>query len=132
MLRFAALQRPQHAASKLPCLVLSSAIIVSPQYLSRSSLHRLAGLPCRLFLSLWSPSGDMRGPSIFLEAVNRPSPGPFRFSHSVHYIHDFCPLSLTQMLALLYLYVMLSILLSILLCAACYGSIDALDSVKVP
>ena len=33
----------------LPCAVLCH--IVSLQYLSRSSLHRLAGLPCRLFLS---------------------------------------------------------------------------------
>ena len=33
----------------LSCAVLCH--IVSLQYLSRSSLHRLAGLPCRLFLS---------------------------------------------------------------------------------
>ena len=33
----------------LSCAVLYH--IVSLQYLSRSSLHRLAGLPCRLFLS---------------------------------------------------------------------------------
>ena len=33
----------------LPCAVVCQ--IVSLQYLSRSSLHRLAGLPCRLFLS---------------------------------------------------------------------------------
>ena len=32
----------------LSCAVLGQ--IVSLQYLSRSSLHRLAGLPCRLFL----------------------------------------------------------------------------------
>ena len=46
-------RRPQHAVSKLSCIVRSFAIchIVSLQYLSRSSLHRLAGLPCRLFLS---------------------------------------------------------------------------------
>ena len=43
-------RRPQHAVSKLPCLVLSSDI-VSLQYSSRSSLHCLAGFPCRLFLS---------------------------------------------------------------------------------
>ena len=43
-------RRPQHAVSKLPyCAVLCH--IVSLQYLSRSSLHHLAGLPCRLFLS---------------------------------------------------------------------------------
>ena len=35
----------------LSCAVICH--IVSLQYLSRSSLHRLAGLPCRLFLSYW-------------------------------------------------------------------------------
>ena len=35
----------------LSCAVLCQ--IVSLQYLSRSSLHRLAGLPCRLFLSYY-------------------------------------------------------------------------------
>ena len=65
--------------------------IVSLQYLSRWSLHRLAGLPCRLFLSYG------------LQAVKRevhrsslgnwlPCPGPFHFSHSVDYIYEFCPL----------------------------------------
>ena len=34
----------------LSCAVLCN--VVSLQYLSRSSIHRLAGLPCRLFLSL--------------------------------------------------------------------------------
>ena len=41
------------SACRLP-ITLSRAFlchIVSLQYLSRSSLHRLAGLPCRLFLS---------------------------------------------------------------------------------
>ena len=74
----------------LSCAVLCH--IVSLQYLSRSSLHRLAGLPYRLFVSLWSPSGDTRGPSVVFEAVDTPCPGPFHFSHSVDYIYDFCPL----------------------------------------
>ena len=76
-------------------MTLSCAIpchVVSLQYLSRSSFHRLAGLPCRLFLSLWSPSGDARGPSVVSEAVDMPCPGPFNFSHSVDYIYEFCPL----------------------------------------
>ena len=38
-----------HPQMTLSCAVLCH--IVSLQYLSRSSLHRLAGLPCRLFLS---------------------------------------------------------------------------------
>ena len=73
----------------LSCAVLCH--IVSLQYLSRSSLHRMAGLPCRLFLS-WSQSGDARGPSVVFEAVDMPCPGPFHFSHSVDYIYEFCPL----------------------------------------
>ena len=52
----------------LSCAVLCQ--IVSLQYLSRSSHRRLAGLPCRLFLS-WSPSGDTRGPSVIFAAVER-------------------------------------------------------------
>ena len=47
-----------------------------------------------------------------------PSPGPFHFSHSVDYTYMTFVLSLTQMLVFLYLYVMLSILLSILVFAA--------------
>ena len=74
----------------LSCAVLCH--IASLQYLSRSSLRRLAGLPCRIFLSLWSPSGDTRGPSVVFETVDMSCPGPFHFSHSVHYIYDFCPL----------------------------------------
>ena len=86
-------RRPQHSVSKLTCLVLSSAISCrSGQYLSMSSLHRLAGLPCRIFLSLWSPSGDTRGPSVVLEADDLPCSGPFHFSHIADYIYDFCPL----------------------------------------
>ena len=42
--------------------------------------------------TLWSPSGDTRGPSVVFEVVDIPCPGPFRFSYSVDYIYDFCPL----------------------------------------
>ena len=112
----------------LSCAVLCH--IVSLQYLSRSSLHRLAGLPSRLFLSLWSPSCDARCPSVVFEAVNMPCPGPFHFSHSVDYIYELC-LSLTQMLVLLSLYAMLSILLSILVCAAASLFCACLVSVQV-
>ena len=69
--------------------------IVSLQYLSRSSLHHLAGLPCRLFLS-WSPSGDTWGPLVVFEAVDIPCPEPFHFPHIADYVYD-----LTQMLVLL-------------------------------
>ena len=68
----------------LLCAVLCQ--IVSLQYLSRSSLHRLAGLPCHLFLSLWSPSGDMQGTSVVFGAVDMPFPGPFRFFSHILYL----------------------------------------------
>ena len=74
----------------LSCAVLCH--IVSLQYLSRSSLHRLAGFPCRLFLSYGLQVVTPRGPSVVFEAVNMPCPGPFHFSHSVDYIYEFCPL----------------------------------------
>ena len=69
--------------------------------------------PLSSFLVIWSPSGGTRGPSVVFEAVDMPSPGPFHFSHS-HIISMTFVHSLTHMLVLLSLYVMLSILLSIL------------------
>ena len=86
--------------------------------------------PLTCFLVIWSPSGDARGPSVVFEAVDMPCPGPFNFSHSVDYIYEFV-LSLTQMLVLLSLYVMLSILLSILVCAAASLFCACLVSVQV-
>ena len=91
--------------------------ILSLQYLSRSSLHRLAGLPCRLFLSY--------GLQVVTREVHRSS-----FRRLICPVHDHFifltvliisitfVISLTQMLVFLSLYVMLSILLSILVCAA--------------
>ena len=73
----------------LYCAVLCH--IVSLQYLPKSSLYRLADLPCRIFLS-WSPSGDTRGPSVVFEAVDMAFPGPSHFYHSVDYIYECCPL----------------------------------------
>ena len=52
----------------------------------------LSWSPWSSFLVIWSPSGDARGPSVDFEAVNMPCPGPFHFSHSVDYIHQFSPL----------------------------------------
>ena len=72
----------------LSCAVLCQIVLL--QYLSRSSLHRLAGLPCRLFLS--------HGLQVVTRKVHRSSlrrlicPGPFTFSHIADYIYDFCPL----------------------------------------
>ena len=91
--------------------------IVSLQYLSRSSLHRLAGLPCPIFLSY--------GLQMVTRVVHRSSLGRLICPAQDHFI---CltlliismtfVFSLTQTLAFLSLYVMLSILLSILVCAA--------------
>ena len=78
----------------LSCAVLCQ--IVSLPYLSRSAPHRLAGLPY---------------PSVVFEAVQD------HFIFVTLLIMSRC-LFFTQMLIILALYVMLSILLSILVCAA--------------
>ena len=87
------------------------------QYLSRSSLHRLAGLPCRRFLSY--------GLQVVTRVVHRSSLRRLICPAQDHFI--FLTLliismtfvfSLTQTLVFLSLYVMLNILLSILVCAA--------------
>ena len=109
--------RPQHGGLQITlyCAVLCH--ILSIQYLSRSSLHRLAGLPRRLFLSY--------GIQVVTREVHRLSLRRLICAAQDHFIlltvyiisMSFV-LSLTQMLVLLSLYVMLSILLSILVCAA--------------
>ena len=73
--------------------------------------------PLSSFLVIWSPSGDTRCPSIVFEAVDMPCPGPFQFL-TVLIISMTFVLSLTQMLIFLSGYVMLSILLSMLVCVA--------------
>ena len=108
---------------------------MSLQYLSRSSLHRLAGLPCRLFFSygLQVVIADTRSPSVVFEAVDMPCPAAqdhFIFL-TVLIISMTFVLSLTQMLVFLSLYVMLSILLSILVCAAARLFCACLVSVQV-
>ena len=82
------------SACRLQCILSCAFLchIVSLQYLSRSSIHRLAGLPCRLFLSYGLQVVCHRGPSVVFEAVDMPCPRPFHFSYSVDYIYDFCPL----------------------------------------
>ena len=64
---------------------------VVPVFVQVKSHHSFTGLPCRL-LFIWSPSGDSRRTLIVSEAVDMPCPGPFHFSHSVHFIYDFCPI----------------------------------------
>ena len=104
--------------------------IVSLPYLSRSSLHRLAGLPCRLFLSY--------GLQVVTREVHRSSlrrlicPAQDHFIFLIVWIISMTfVLSLTQMLVFLSLYVMLSILLSILVCAAASLFCACLVSVQV-
>ena len=86
--------------------------------------------PLSSFLAIWFPSGDTRGPSVVFEAVDMPCPGPFHFSHSVHYIYDFCPLPDPDVGTSVF-YVMLSIILSILVCAAACLCCACLVSVQV-
>ena len=59
-----------------------------------------------------------------------PCPGLFHCSHSVDYIYDFCPLP-DQDVGLSILYVMLSLLLSILVCAAASLFCPCVVSVQV-
>ena len=122
-------RRPQHVVSKWPCLVLSSAIScrssICPGRLFTAWLVSLVVLSCHMV-----SRGDARGPSVVFEEINMPCPGPFHFSHSVDYIYEFV-LSLSQMLVLLSLYVMFSILLSILVCAAASLFCACLVSVQV-
>ena len=87
--------------------------IVSLQYLSRSSLHRLAGLPCRLFLSYGLQLVTREVHRSSLRRLICPAQDHFIFL-TVLIISMTFVLSLTQMLVFLSLYVMLSILLSIL------------------
>ena len=97
--------------------------VVSPQ---------LGWSPLSSFLVIWS-RGDARGPSVVFEAVDMPCPGPFHCSHSVDYIHYFCPLPDPDVALSIFLslYVMLSILLSILVCAAASLFCACLVSVQV-
>ena len=74
----------------LYCAVLCR--IVSLQYLSRSSIHRLAGLHCGLFLSYGLQVVTCEVHRLSLRRLICPAQDHFIFSHSVHYIYDFCPL----------------------------------------
>ena len=103
---------------------------VSLQYLSRSSRHRLAGLPCRLFLSYGIQVVTREVHRSSLRRLICPAQDHFIFL-TVWIISMTFVLSLTQMLVFLSLYVMLSILLSILVCAAASLFCACLVSVQV-
>ena len=78
-------RRPQHAVSKLPCLVLSSAIScrssMCPGRLSTAWLVSLVVFSCQRVVHRLS-----------LRRLICPAQDHFIFSHSVHYIYDVCPL----------------------------------------
>ena len=121
-------RRPQHVVSKSP-LCCPLPYRVSPVFV-QVVFPPLGWSPLSSYLVIWYPSDDARGPSVVFEAVNMPCPGTFHCSHSVDYIYEFV-LSLTQMFVLLSLYVMLSILLSILVCAVAILFCACLVSVQV-
>ena len=95
-----------HVQITLSCAVLCN--IVSLQYLSRSSLQRLAGLPCRLFLSYGLQVVTREVHRLSLRRLICPAQDNFIFL-TVYIISMTFVLSLTQVLVLLSLYVMFSI-----------------------
>ena len=112
----------------LSCAVLCQ--IVSLQYLARSSLHRLAGLHCRLFLSYGL---QVVTRVVHLSSLRRlicPAQDHFIFL-TLLIISMTSVFSLTQTLVFLSLYVMLSILISILVCPAASLLCACLVSVQV-
>ena len=74
-----------------PVLCCPLSYHVAPEFVQVIS-PPLGWSPLSSFLVIQSPNGDTRGPSVVLEAVDMPCPGPFKFSHSVDYIYDVCPL----------------------------------------
>ena len=122
-------RRPQHAVSKLPCLVLSSAISCRSRFIQVVS-PPLGWSPLSSFLVIY-------GLQVVTREVHRSTLRRLICSAQDHficltvlYIYDVV-LSLTQMLVFLSLYVMLSILLSILVCAAASLFCACLVSVQV-
>ena len=92
-------RRPQHAASKLASLVLSSVrscrSSICPDRLSTAWLVSLVAFSCRM-VSKW------KGPSVVFEAVDVPCPGPIHFTHIItDYVYDFCPVMLSILLSIL-------------------------------
>ena len=116
-------------------ITLSSAVlchIMSLQYLFRQVVSPPLGWsPLSSFLVIWSPGGDTRVPSVVFEAVDMPCPGAFHFFLTLNIIAMTFVLPMTQMLVLIYLYVMLSILLYMLVCAAARLFCGCLLSVHV-
>ena len=93
-------RRPQHAASNLTCIVLSSA---------RSCPSSIC--PLVAFRVVWSPSGDTRYPSVVLRRLMSRAQDHFIFLTLLITSMTFV-LSLTQMFSFLSLYVTVSIILA--------------------
>ena len=110
-------RRPRHAVSKLPCLVLSSAMScrssICPGRLSTAWLVSLVVFYCHYGLQVVTREVHRSS----LRRLICPAQDHFIFL-TVLIISMTFVLSLTQMLVFLSLYVMLSILHSILVCAA--------------
>ena len=124
-------RRPQHAVSKLPCLVLSSAMScrssICPGRLSIAWLVSLVVFSCHNY-GLQLVTREVHRSS--LRRLICPAQDHFIFL-TVLIISMTFVLSLTQMLVFLSLYVMLSILLSIFVCAAASLFCACLVSVHV-
>ena len=60
---------PQHAVSKLACICCPLPDRVAPVLVQFVS-PPLGCSPLSSFLFIWSPSGDMRGPSVVFQAVD--------------------------------------------------------------
>ena len=88
--------------------------------------------PLSSFLVAWYLSGDTRGPSVVFEAVDMPCLYDHFIFLTLLIMSMTCVFPLTQMLVFLSLYVMLSILLSILVCAAASLFCACLVSIQVP
>ena len=85
-------RRPQHAVSKLACLVLSSVTVpdrVVPVFVQVVS-PPLGWSPLSSFLVIWSPSGDTRVPSVAVPCPELHTVLPF--SRIADYVYDFCEL----------------------------------------
>ena len=125
-------RRPQHAVSKLPCLVLSSAISfrssICPGRLSTAWLVSLVVFSCHNIYGLQVVTREVHRSS--LRRLICLVQDHFIFL-TVLIISKTFVLSVTQMLVFLSLYVMLSILLSILVSAAASLFCACLVSVQV-
>ena len=112
-------RRPQHAISKLACIVLHRSSAGSCRSVFVQVVFPPLGWsPLSSFLVMWSPSVDTRCPSVVFEAVDVPCPGPFQFSHITDYMYDFCGLPDPDVDISILLCDVGHIFLSILFCAA--------------